>query len=152
MTAAPLERFTGVLFRALDVDAWSRAERNWAARHLLVHVPDRGLVEAAGDGDEVADLDLLAASSGPLIDLRSQEYVRKIAAPAGSWAVRIVSDGSDGRRLAVSHWNKHHKGVVVRELVRDRPKLGGIQSLLGWAERSGVRLERTGPTSLDLVV
>lgn len=66
--------------------------------------------------------------------------------------LRVVSEGDDGRRLAISHWNKHHKGVFAAALVRDRPEVAGVEDLLAWARRAGVRLESTGERSLDLVV
>lgn len=66
--------------------------------------------------------------------------------------LRVVSEGDDGRRLAISHWNKHHKGVLAAALVRDRPRLARLEDLLTWAEQADVRLERTGERSLDLVV
>jgi hypothetical protein len=80
------------------------------------------------------------------------EYVRLIPTPASACSLRVVSEGADGRRLAISHWNKFHKGVLARGLVRDRPRVTTIGGLLAWAGRAGIRLERVGPRELDLVI
>lgn len=101
------------------------------------------LASLAQDPSKGADL---------LIDARSQEYVRLIRAPASAISLRVVSEGADGRRLAISHWNKLHKGVLARALVRDRPRVSTLPGLISWAERSGIRLERVGAQELDFVV
>jgi len=150
--APPFDRYTGVLYRALGASEWTPAERRWAARHVCVHAGEHGVVPGAGPCSPALDLNDLAASAGPLVDLRSKEYVRRAPLPDGQWTVRVVSEGADGRRLAVSHWNKYYKGVVLGALVRSRPRLTGIRSLLTWAAATGIRLEQIGPESLDLVV
>lgn len=171
---APIDHYTGTLYKALGADHLSTLERRWALAHLLIHDKDAGIV-AAGSWDPV---DLSRPLSGSatrgslsesgtrgslgerseskggslLIDARSKEYVRLIPAPDTAFSLRVVSEGDDGRRLAISHWNKHHKGVLARALVRDRPRIGGIASLLSWAQDAGIRLERVGERELDLVV
>jgi len=150
--AAPFERYTGVLYRALGVSAWTMAERRWADRHVLVHSAEHGVVRAGAAGVTAVALEPLGREEGPLIDLRSKEYVRRAPLPTGHWTVRVVTADAEGRRLAVSHWNKHHKGLMLAALVRDRPRLGGIRSLLTWAAATDIRLEATGPDSLDLLV
>ena len=87
-----------------------------------------------------------------LIDARSMEFVRLIPAPASAFSLRVVTQGDDGRRLAISHWNKLHKGVLARALVRHRPRVTTIAGVLSWAHRAGIQLERVGPRDLDLVV
>ena len=164
-TSPPIDHYTGTLYKALGATDWSAAERRWALAHLLIHDKDAGIV-AAGSWDPV-DLSRAVSGSGTrgslserseskggplLIDARSKEYVRLIPAPDTAFSLRVVSEGDDGRRLAISHWNKHHKGVLARALVRDRPRIGGIASLLSWAQDAGVRLERVGDRELDLVV
>jgi len=146
--ALPIDHYTGTLYKALAPSAWSAAERRWALAHLLLHDKDVGVV-AAGSWDP---LDLASLDGTLLIDARSKEYVRLIRPPDTAFGLRVVSEGDDGRRLAISHWNKHYKGVLARALVRDRPRIGGVGSLLSWAESAGVRLERVGDRELDLVV
>ena len=94
----------------------------------------------------------LVASGESVVDLRSGEFVRKTRLPAGGWSVRVVSEGADGRRLAVSHWNKLHKGVLVGALVRAMPSLESVGDLLAWTEESGFRLETVGVGQLEFVV
>lgn len=151
---APVDHYTGTLYKALDASSWSPAGRRWALAHLLIHDKDAGVVTAGSwDPVKLAQFDAEAPSSSVevLIDARSKEYVRRIAPPPGTYALRVVAESDDGRRLAISHWNKYHKGVLAAALVRDRPRLRGIASLLSWAEDAGVRLERVGDRELDLV-
>jgi cytoplasmic iron level regulating protein YaaA (DUF328/UPF0246 family) len=89
-----------------------------------------------------------------ILDLRSESYVALGPAPARaeSWYLRVVSEGDDGRRRALNHFNKKGKGEFVRALL-----LAGIDhpdsaSLLTWAATAGIRLERGDPRELDLVV
>jgi len=168
--AAPIDHYTGTLYKALGAGDWSAAERRWALAHLLIHDKDAGIV-SAGSWDPI---DLLRSiseraggergSSAPearietskgaplLVDARSKEYVRLIPPPPTAVSLRVVSEGEDDRRLAISHWNKHHKGVLAAALVRDRPRVRRLSELLSWAEHAGVRLEQVGDRELDLVV
>lgn len=161
---APIDHYTGTLYKALGVPDWSSAERRWARTHLLIHDGDAGIV-SAGSWDPV-DLALPGPPveegasrpsrdhpvDGLLIDARSGEYVRRIRPPAHAFALRVVSEGADGRRLAISHWNKLHKGVLAAALVRDRPRIRRVHDLLAWASGAAIRLERVGDRQLDLVV
>ena len=142
--SAPIDHYTGVLYRALDVPAWSAAERRYGLAHLVLHDQERGLVTAGAWESPALD--------GLVVDARSKEYVRRVAAPTGAWSLRVVTADDDGRRLAISHWNKHHKGVLARALVRDRPRIGSVRALLEWAADAGVRLEAVGERELDLLV
>jgi len=150
--APPLERYTGVLYRALGAEQWSAASRRWAAETLLVHTAEHGLVGAAAAPGEPVDLARLMREAGPLVDLRSKEYARRAPVPPGAWTLRVVSEDGDGRRLTVSHWNKHHKGVLVAALARDRPRPRRLDGLLRWAAGAGLRLERAEEGVLELVV
>ena len=143
-----MDWYTGTLYKALGAADWSAVERRWALSHLLIHDKDAGIV-AAGRWDP---LDPASLSASPLIDARSKEYVRLVPAPATAFSLRVVSEGEDGRRLAISHWNKFHKGVLAAALVRDRPRVGSIGALASWAQSAGIRLERVGERQLDLVV
>lgn len=153
---APIDHFTGTLYKALGADHWSAAERRWATAHLLIHDKTSGVVSAGSwDPFDIGSLSESSESKVPpelLIDARSKEYVRLIPPPATAFSLRVVSEGDDGRRLAISHWNKHHKGVLAAALVRGRPRIRGIRTLLSWAQNAGVRLEQVGERDLDLIV
>jgi cytoplasmic iron level regulating protein YaaA (DUF328/UPF0246 family) len=144
--SAPIDHYTGVLYKALDVAAWSAPERRWALNHLLIHDKDAGIV-AAGSWEPVD----LATLPGLVVDARSKEYVRLVAPSPSAITLRVVSEDAAGRRLAISHWNKHHKGVLARALVAARPTIRTLPALLTWAPTAALRLDRTGPTTLDLI-
>lgn len=146
----PLRRFTGTLYKAIDVESLTPVQRAWADERILIHDAELGLVRA--DGTAPPPLASLVAADPAVIDLRSKDYARRDPIPPGGWTVRVVSEGSDGRRLAISHWNKHHKGVLVGALVRARPRAATVPGLLRWAAGAGFRLERVASGELDLVV
>jgi hypothetical protein len=86
-----------------------------------------------------------------VVDLRSGGYAA-LAPAAGATTLDVVSEGPDGSRTTVSHANKTVKGHAARVLAstRRRPKdTGAVFAVLADA---GLRVERTGETSLVLVV
>ena len=97
----------------------------------------------------VADL---IADGVVVVDLRSGAFARNTKLPAGGWSVRVVSEGDDGRRLAVSHWNKLHKGVLIGALIRSMPTLDSVDDLLTWTDQAGFRFEQVGDRQLEFVV
>ncbi|MFP3416311.1 hypothetical protein SB773_33250, partial [Bacillus sp. SIMBA_074] len=63
--------------------------------------------------------------------------------------VRVVTE--HGR--ALNHFNKKSKGLLVRALAEDRPRVASLRSLRRWAESRGVVLRDTEqPGVLELVV
>ena len=168
-----LDRFDGVLYDALDAPTLSAAARAFAGEHVVIASALFGLVRALdavpayrlSPDSRLPGLPLvkhwapaagaaLAAHAGEqlVLDLRSEAYAALGPAPAGAWFVRVVSEGDDGRRRALNHFNKHGKGELVRRMLDagvDHPDLG---SLLEWAQASGIRLEHGTPGELDLVV
>jgi len=63
-----------------------------------------------------------------------------------------VAEGANGRRAALSHFNKKAKGEFTRAVIRagiDHPDLA---SLFDWAKKSGILLENGAPGEIDLVV
>src|SRR5690606_37046879 len=94
---APLDRYTGTLYKALGVDGMTAAQRRWAEAAILIHTLEDGLRGA--DGSMPPPLAELVAADEAVVDLRSKEYVRRAPLPAGGWTVRVVSQGEDGRRL-----------------------------------------------------
>jgi len=172
-TMAAIERFDGVLYEGLDVSTLPPAARAFAHDHLVIASALFGLV---GPDDPIPAYRLspdsrlpgtplkalwsapvsavLAAEQGMILDLRSEAYAALGPAPARdeSWYLRVVSEGDDGRRRALNHFNKKGKGEFVRALLLagiDHPDAG---SLIAWAATAGIRLEPGDPGELVLVV
>jgi hypothetical protein len=86
-----------------------------------------------------------------VLDLRSEAYVALGPVPAtvSSAYVRVVT--AQGR--ALNHFNKKSKGLLVRALAEDRPRVGSLGALRRWAEEKGIELRDGAPSGvLELVV
>jgi len=172
-TMPAIERFDGVLYEGLDVSTLPPAARAFAHDHLVIASALFGLV---GPDDPIPAYRLspdsrlpatplkalwsgpvagvLAVADGMILDLRSEAYAALGPAPAReeSWYLRVVTEGDDGRRRALNHFNKKGKGEFVRALL-----LAGIDhpdaaSLIAWAGTSGIQLEPGETGELVLVV
>jgi cytoplasmic iron level regulating protein YaaA (DUF328/UPF0246 family) len=166
-TMPALSRYTGVLYDALDVPGMTKTEVRRAAGRLCVASALFGLVRGS---DPVPAYRLSAASSlpsvGPLgalwrpclepllaevdelvVDMRSGPYAGLAKVPSAV-GVRVVSEG----RVAISHFNKAHKGRLARALGTVSREPSGVKGLIRVAERAGLRLEQAGPRVLELVV
>jgi len=146
----PLDRYTGVLYKALGVEGLTPEQRRYAEDSILIHTAEDGLRGA--DGSVPPPLDELVAVDEAVVDLRSKEYAKRDPLPEGGWTVRVVTSGEDGRRLAISHWNKHFKGVFVGALIADSPSIRTIEDLLRWAAANDHALEPVAEGHLDLLV
>ncbi|GAA1523233.1 hypothetical protein BJ978_002107 [Agromyces terreus] len=177
-TMPALDRFTGVLFDALDAGTLDAAARDFAAETTFVHSALFGLVGAldaipayrlSHDSrvpgvalrrywrDAVSAL--LDAHDGVIVDLRSEAYADLGPAPIrdGSVFVRVVSIDGDGRRRALNHFNKQAKGRFARRFLETRPAVASIDDLLAWAKDEGFELtpgaaaSARAPRELELV-
>lgn len=176
-TMPAIDRYTGVLFDALDAPSLDPAARDYAGEHVAVHSALFGLVRGLDPipayrlshdsrlpglrlrtlwRDPVSSV--LAAHRGLVVDLRSEGYADLGPAPghADSVYVRVVSIGGDGRRRALNHFNKRAKGLFTRALVGDRPELRSRQDLIDWARGAGFALDSPpedsgNPIELELV-
>jgi uncharacterized protein len=176
-TMPAIDRYTGVLFDALDAPSLDRAARAYAGAHVAVHSALLGLVggldaipayRLSHDSrlpevrlksvwrDPVSSV--LAQHEGLVVDLRSEAYAELGPAPSRDDAVyvRVVSVGDDGRRRALNHFNKRAKGLLTRSLLSDRPRLRTRQDLVDWARGAGFAVDsvpaRSGhPVELELV-
>lgn len=168
-----IERYTGVLFDAIDWHTVPDAAREWARHHVAIHSALFGVLRA---GDPIPAYRLshdsrlvvrerslkrtwavavgsaLAATGEFVLDLRSEGYVGMGRAPAGSYFVRVVTEGADGVRRALNHFNKKGKGEFVRALMLAGHDHDSVESLLAWAADAGWRLGHGAPGELDLVV
>jgi len=172
-TIAALNRYTGVLYDALDAATLDASARQFARDHVLIHSALFGLLGAddpipayrLSHDSRLPALPLrkhwrdrisavLAASDGVILDLRSEAYVELGPAPAGTRTalVRVVSDSADGPRRALTHFNKKGKGEFVRALCEAGIIHPSIDSLLEWAGGAGIQLERGAAGELDLIV
>ena len=172
-TMPAIDRYDGVLFDALDAASLDDGARQFAARHVLIASALFGVTAALdpipayrlSHDSRLPGLRLkalwrepisaaLAAHPGLILDLRSEGYAELGPIPARPDAVfvRVVSEGTDGRKRALNHFNKSGKGAFVRQLVVAGIDHPDVASLLAWAEAAGIRLEPGAAGELDLVV
>lgn len=162
-TAPALQRYTGVLYEALDFDSLRGAAAARAAARLAVGSALFGLLRA---NDPVPAYRLSAASKLPgqpglakrwrpvlepvladiaaaelVVDLRSGSYAALATIP-GAVRVDVVTEHADGRRVTVSHFNKAHKGRLARALATTRSEPDDAAAVATTARRAGMRVER----------
>lgn len=139
-TAPAHKVFTGVLFDALDYATLPESARRRARENVLVF---SGLFGVLALGDRVPNhrlsvtanlpglgrmsswwkqrltpsLDALAENAGVIVDCRSGGYVAQWRAPAGLTVTVDVFQIRAGQRTVVSHFAKHTRGLVARELL-----------------------------------
>ena len=98
--------------------------------------------------------EVLAATTGLILDLRSESYAALGPLPVHDDAqyLRVVTQTETGQKKALTHFNKKGKGVFVRRLAEAGRDHDSVQSLLEWAAASGIRLDRGKPGELELTV
>jgi cytoplasmic iron level regulating protein YaaA (DUF328/UPF0246 family) len=172
-TMAAIDRYDGVLFEELDAASLPDSGRQFAAEHVAIASALFGLTGALDPipayrlshdsrlpGTTLGGIwraplaATLAGHAGLILDLRSQGYAALGPAPdrPDSVYLRVVSEGADGRKRALNHFNKKGKGAFTRRLLLAGIDHPDVVSLLGWAAREGIRLEPGAPGELDLVV
>jgi cytoplasmic iron level regulating protein YaaA (DUF328/UPF0246 family) len=153
-----LDRYTGVLYDAIDAATLPDSARAFAAEHVVIHSALFGLVRAddpipayrLSHDSRLPGLTLrrhwaepitrvLARRDDLVLDLRSESYVHLGPAP-GAWFVRVVAP--DGR--ALNHFNKHGKGAFVRALAESGADHTEVGTLLDWAAAEGLALRQDG--------
>jgi hypothetical protein len=170
-TLPALQRYTGVLYDALDVASMTRAQRARAARRLAVGSALFGLV---GGDDPIPAYRLSAASTLPglptlramwkpalspvlagvhglVVDLRSGSYAALAPVP-GAVTVQVLSERPDGTRAVVSHFNKAHKGRLARLLATTTAEPDDVVRLRTLLRRAGLHVEHDRAGGLTLVV
>ena len=174
-TLPAIERYTGVLYDALDASTLSAASRTRLDRSVLIVSGLWGLVAPS---DPIPDYKLKMGAGLPGLgrtttywrpmiseriaeqslgrrvwNLLPNEHAAAWVAPAGTaqWTVKFLERRPDGSLVAVSHWNKLLKGALVRFLV-EHPGAAPAD-LVEWHHPLGYRLDpaRTGPQG-DLTV
>lgn len=161
-TMPAVDRYTGVLYDALDAAGLGPEERTWLGRHVWIHSAPFGPVGAL---DPIPMYRLAAGTSLPgiaplrrhwaepvtaaiaeeapafVLDLRSEAYVALGPVPASvpSVYMRVVTDEA-GQTRALNHFNKKAKGELVRALAASQAAPASESELLAWASDHDVSL------------
>lgn len=153
-----IDRYTGVLYSATGVADWSAEQRAWAADHVFIHSSLFGIVSSA---DEIPAYRLSHDSRVRGIPLKDYwlgqvtEAIREMS--AGDWILDCRSEGyrtlapvpadvpslyldvvSASGGKALNHFNKIHKGELVRKFVESAPDISSPDALAGWGARAGL--------------
>lgn len=162
-TLPAVDRYTGVLYDALDAASLDAGARRWVGAHVAIHAAAFGPVGALdripayrlGATVTLPGLpslrrlwagpvsDALTDRGAPFVlDLRSEAYVALGPVPGAtpSAYVRVVTTGTDGTTRALNHDNKAAKGTLVRALADLRPGVRSLSGLLRWAAAAGLPL------------
>jgi len=166
-TMPAIDRYTGVLFDALDPAGLTPAARGRADRMLVICSALFGALRPSdpipayrlSGGSSLPRLGPLArlwrtpltgALSGgddPVIDLRSDAYAALAPLPSAV-VVRVVSH--DGR--PVSHHNKAAKGRLARAFVTARREPATLAAAIRVAQAAGLVLKRIEELRMVLIV
>jgi cytoplasmic iron level regulating protein YaaA (DUF328/UPF0246 family) len=164
-TLPAIDRYTGVLYDALDIASLTGVAASRARARLAVGSALFGLLRA---DDPIPAYRLSATSKLPgqpalasrwrpllepllaavaadelVVDLRSGSYASLGRLPEAVH-VDVVSERSDGTRSVVSHFNKAHKGRLARILAGSRSEPDSAKAVATIARRAGMRMERAG--------
>lgn len=162
-----IERYTGVVYEGIGASTLDEQARAWLDEHVLIASALLGLV-AAGDPIPAYRLSastalpgipltrhwnapvgaVLARTRGWVLDARSSGYAALGHAPATAGALLV--ERPDGR--ALNHFNKLHKGRLVRALAESRPAVSSRSDLVDWSRGSGLQLEPRGERDVVLLV
>ena len=163
-----LERFTGVLYDALDSSTLPPAARQHLAvgdalfgllraDDLIPHYRLSGGTKLGGKtlksrwGTAITDeLRALIDAGEFLIDMRSGTY-QQLGKLKEASTVRVESVQEDGSRKVVSHFNKHYKGELARVLALQGENVSSLEDAARVAQEAGMSTELRG-TELVLVV
>ena len=169
-TMPAIERYTGVLYDAIDVESLDEQSRAFLRSAVVIHSALFGLIRADDpvpayrfshdsrlSGHSLtrlwrdANAGVLGTITGLVLDLRSESYVH-LGPAEGSVFLRVVSRDDRGTKRALNHFNKHGKGELVRAMARAGRDFDSVEELVAWAPAAGIRLEPGAPGELDLVV
>lgn len=172
-TMPALDRYSGVLYDALEATAWTGAELDRARRRLvtasalfgLVRADDRIPAYRLSGGSTLPSVGSLRsvwrpalepvlaehARSGELVvDLRSGAYANLARIP-GAITVRVVTEDSSGRRRTVSHHNKAHKGRLASVLATDPTERTDVAGIVAAARAAELDCEQTADTAVEVI-
>lgn len=174
-TLPALERYTGVLYEALDVATLpERARRVLAVGSALFGVvggddliphyrlsATSKLPDAQGQtptmrkrwGKAITDaLTTEVIDAGELlIDLRSGGY-QNLGKVAQAVTVRVESEAADGSRKVISHFNKHYKGLLARDVAMTAEHPASLEELLELLRDEGWTIEHDEGLEITAVI
>ncbi|WP_445165345.1 peroxide stress protein YaaA [Mycolicibacterium sp. Dal123E01] len=164
-TLPAINRYTGVLYDALDVESLRGAAAARARDRLAVGSALFGLLRADDQipayrlsaSSKLLGSATLAARWRPVlepvleelaatelvVDLRSGSYAGLGRLP-DAVRVDVLAEHPDGRRSVVTHFNKAHKGRLARTLATTRSEPSDAAAVAAVARRAGMQIERAG--------
>ncbi|MGC0363572.1 cytoplasmic iron level regulating protein YaaA (DUF328/UPF0246 family) [Rhodococcus sp. 27YEA15] len=170
-TRPAIERYTGVLFDALETKSFTKVQKAKALQRLAVGSALFGAVRA-GDlipayrlsgGSKLPGMGtlrslwkpelskaLVAEADGLIVDLRSGTY-QDLGPIPDALIATVLTEKPDGSRTVVSHFNKHHKGLLARALVISRAEPTDITGVARVASKAGLRVEIASPRELIIL-
>lgn len=170
-TMPAIRRYTGVLYDAIDIGSFTRAERRRAEGRLATASALFGLLRA---GDPIPAYRLsggtrlpgmptmraiwrptlepaLAAVDELVVDMRSGPYAALARIP-DAVTVKVSTVDADGRKSTVSHFNKAYKGKLAAVWAKQRREPSTVDDLVSLAVQADLKLERICQTRLELLV
>lgn len=162
-TMPAVDRFTGVLFDALDAPSLDRPARGWLAQHVVIQ---SALFGPIGALDPIPNHRLAAGMRLPglpvprrlwqepvgrvwaslgqefVLDLRSSAYAELGPVPETAPCVRlkVATRSSDGTLRALNHFNKKAKGELTRALAHSASDMADAADFLRWAGDVGFEI------------
>lgn len=166
-TMPALERYTGVLYDALDAPSLSDAARSRLAvgsalfglvraGDLIPHYRLSGGTKLEGRtmksrwGSLITDALTKVQEVELVVDLRSGTY-QQLGRLTGAVTARVESVQEDGSHKVVSHFNKHYKGQLARVLATAPSEAYSIDDVAALAQAAGLTTE-TRRNELVLVI
>lgn len=172
-TMPAIERFTGVLYDAIDWGGLTSRARQFLHDHVLIQSALFGLIRARDEipayrmsfdtripnvgplhkvwsavGTSVIESLLTDHDTAPILDLRSEGYAALSPLPEHerTFFVRAVGRATDGTLRQLNHFNKKGKGVFVNRLASTFPAWSESQALV-----SGNPSRTSGTTVHDIL-
>lgn len=168
-----IERYTGVLYDALDVASLPTDSREWLNTNVYIQSALFGIVSAAN----LIPAYRLSASSrlpalgatlkavwqaahaqlhweqfGFTLDLRSQDYAQLAPMPAGrGHYLKVAQRTEHGEVRALNHFNKAAKGHLVHQLAQVGDQITNVAELCDWAHSNSLEIT-LDPSSPDLTL
>ena len=126
-TMPAIDRYTGVLFDALDASSLGLSARQWLGEHVLIHSAPFGPV-------------------GALDPIPSYRLGAGIRLPGLASHPSMTAD-----RRTLNHFNKNAKGRLARALAEFGADLSDAAQFVRWANDAGFETDRDGDV-ITLVV